>query len=398
MGNPRDANLAILAEKNPALYEKVRDHRNEPIPETLPAAGTQHPPIRLSEHRCTTIVYLGIDDNLTPLLDGLNGENNLLVVEPDISKFSRLLDASISPKFADPTAVQWIFDTACFEGGALDHFFLGRTRILATGESSRSLLALDALKYVKKRALEVDQRRRTSSHPYLVMVTYNRLDFTRITLERLLKNTTLPFRLVILDNGSTDGTQDWLKANREGFPFIDKLFFFEENLGIGRALNNGMSYALSQSQRVGRIDNDVLVPPRWLEDLTAVLESDLNPMVVAGCITDDDVAKAQIRNSVPQHVAGLKVYAVDYAGGFLNLYRSDVFDQLGFFPEYPLYGVEDGGLCKAAKGQGERVLVVDNVKVEHLPSFLGEALDYEDFKHRQLGLHPHHRPSPPDRH
>ena len=45
----------------------------------------------------------------------------------------------------------------------------------------------------------------------LLMVTYNRLELTKQTLDSIFKNTKTPFELVIVDNASTDGTVEFLK-------------------------------------------------------------------------------------------------------------------------------------------------------------------------------------------
>ena len=44
----------------------------------------------------------------------------------------------------------------------------------------------------------------------IMMVTYNRLDLTKKTLEGLFKVTKYPFNLVVVDNASKDGTVEYL--------------------------------------------------------------------------------------------------------------------------------------------------------------------------------------------
>ncbi|MCP4674610.1 MAG: glycosyltransferase family 2 protein [Deltaproteobacteria bacterium] len=353
----------------------------------MPESGQDGSLDSLEGFRATTLVYFGVDRGLLEVLRALGGENNLLVVEEDTSKMLSLLAEIDDPGVFNPESIEWIFSEGMLSNVESMRFFLGRTAVLNPKSAKRSGLTLAVMRYLKDQTLELNRRRSECDDTYFVMVTYNRLTLTKLTLERLAKNTKPPIRLVIVDNGSTDGTREWLRSSRGKYPFIEKLFFFDENLGIGRALNNGMLYALSRSTKTGRIDNDVLVPPNWLEDLTQVLQSELRPLVVGGFVTDDDTAKEQAENARTERVDDLKVYFVDYAGGCLNLYPKDVFERLGFFPEFPLYGVEDGGLCKAARDAGENVVVVDNVKVEHLPSLFGEEIDYTDFKQEQLRIH-----------
>lgn len=42
--------------------------------------------------------------------------------------------------------------------------------------------------------------------------TFNRLDFTKATLEGIIEDTSLPFRLIVVDNHSTDGTVEYLST------------------------------------------------------------------------------------------------------------------------------------------------------------------------------------------
>ncbi len=374
-------NLKLLQELNPEVLRRVEKTAREGKRSTIPNSAKTP---SLGDYRATTFVYFGIDRGLPKIINELNGENNLIVVEENNEKLVDLLAETENENMLRPERVQWVFATDMLHELHRGAFVLGKMVVLNPEHAPRSALTLAVLRFIKELALTLNRRREENSDTYLTMVTYNRLPMTKLTLERLLKNTKPPFKLVIVDNNSTDGTPEWLAKCRDRYSFIERVFLFDDNLGIGRALNNGMVYALSRSTKVGRVDNDVLVPPRWLEDMTRVLRSELKPLVVGGCITDDDVASEQIEDAAKTSVGDLKVYHVDFAGGFLNLYPPDIFDDLGFFPEQPLYGVEDGGLCKAARDAGENVVIVDNVKVEHLPSIFGEAAEYIEFKEEQL--------------
>ena len=44
----------------------------------------------------------------------------------------------------------------------------------------------------------------------VMMVTYNRLELTKQTLDNLFKNTKYPINLIIIDNNSTDDTVNYL--------------------------------------------------------------------------------------------------------------------------------------------------------------------------------------------
>ena len=72
-------------------------------------------------------------------------------------------------------------------------------------------------------------------------VTCNRLSITRQWLDQLkLKNKGVKFPHIIIDNGSTDGTVDWLRS--QGYEIMS----LNKNIGQAAALRLGWEYALSK--------------------------------------------------------------------------------------------------------------------------------------------------------
>lgn len=59
------------------------------------------------------------------------------------------------------------------------------------------------------------------------LCSWNDLEYLKLLYNGLKKNTRLPYELIIHDNGSEDGTLDWLKENKINFTRSD------QNLGVG---------------------------------------------------------------------------------------------------------------------------------------------------------------------
>lgn len=95
----------------------------------------------------------------------------------------------------------------------------------------------------------VTQKAHTSGTPVdrstclvAVVVTYNRRDHVELTIKRLLSSDVHTLaQVIIVDNASTDGTADWLKALTD--PRIDTLHL-TENLGGAGGFNAGMHRAI----------------------------------------------------------------------------------------------------------------------------------------------------------
>lgn len=79
----------------------------------------------------------------------------------------------------------------------------------------------------------------------IVLVTYNRLGYTKRTLRALWDTIEVPYYLVIADNASTDGTKEYL----EGLPArnrADKVIINPDNYYPGKATNIGWAEGLKE--------------------------------------------------------------------------------------------------------------------------------------------------------
>ena len=65
----------------------------------------------------------------------------------------------------------------------------------------------------------------------VLFITYNRVEYTKKTLPALIKNTP-GARIIVIDNGSTDGTVEYL----EGIYGIE-LYLNDKNFGLAHAMN-----------------------------------------------------------------------------------------------------------------------------------------------------------------
>ena len=76
-------------------------------------------------------------------------------------------------------------------------------------------------------------------HVLVIIVTYNGLKWMKKCLDSV-RQSSIPLDTIIIDNGSTDGTQDFIKEKFPEMKFIQS----DKNLGFGKANNIGMQYAL----------------------------------------------------------------------------------------------------------------------------------------------------------
>ncbi len=98
----------------------------------------------------------------------------------------------------------------------------------------------------------------------VVIATYNRKDILRMALERLSKQTfpMSDFEVVLVDDGSTDGTDKMVEQMQHDLPFC-LLYFCQQHLGPGAAHNRGVREA--RAQIILFLANDMLTIPKTLE-------------------------------------------------------------------------------------------------------------------------------------
>ena len=105
--------------------------------------------------------------------------------------------------------------------------------------------------------------------------TYNREVFLKKTIESIVAQTYTDYEIVIVDDGSTDGTAEMLK--REGYPVR---YFWQENSGDAAARNKLIEVA--RGQYISFLDSDDLLPPDAIEKMVNVLPDDGEDVIVYG--------------------------------------------------------------------------------------------------------------------
>ena len=196
----------------------------------------------------------------------------------------------------------------------------------------------------------------------IVVVTFNRKNFVKACLESLLKTTSKPYDLIVVDNGSQDGTLEYLRS------LGNKIYLVElgQNCGKGKAANIGFS--LATGEWLCYFDSDIVVPPGWFE----TIKESYKKIPQVGWL------------SLPYETTGFKEEDVDFqpafeeviSGGMVFMRRS-LLEELGGFPSDRLYGMMDLEYAKNTRLKGYEVGFAHSRKIiQHLgihddPSYIG---------------------------
>lgn len=239
------------------------------------------------------------------------------------------------------------------------------------------------------------------------------------SLEKLNFDPRLLTTVLVVDNGSTDGSVETLKKFQFPSPKLEfQLIENQKNLGYAEGNNIGIKSAIEKgADYVCLLNNDVRVSPGFLTELVKKAEGDREVGIVGGKIyfeKDFEFYKERYQESelgkVIWYAGGVidwkNVYGshrgvdeVDrgqydkegetaYVNGCLMLVRKKVFEKVGLFdPKFFMY-LEDTDFCLRAQKSGFKLIYAPKAVIWHLnagSSGVGSALhDYFISKNRLL--------------
>ena len=157
----------------------------------------------------------------------------------------------------------------------------------------------------------------------VLMVTYNRLDYTKLAVDALLASDHPLLDIVIWDNASTDGTREWLA---EQFLHDERVALVLSNRNTGCTHPMNVVWGTVRTPLVAKVDNDTLVPPHLLSELSHLLSESSQLGVVSGChYRSDDMQELDQVNSDGEQ----RILRRPHVGGCAVMMRRKVFTQFG---------------------------------------------------------------------
>ena len=201
----------------------------------------------------------------------------------------------------------------------------------------------------------------------IITLTYNHLKYTKKIIESLYKYTS-DFELIIVDNGSTDGTGEYLKSlNYDNL----KIIFNTENLGFSRGNNQGIEIA--EGEYIGFLNNDILLYPNWFEECEKVFQKE-NAAFVSPRHINPYYDNTNENNYIKYFQKNFK-YNSQYEKNFDEcvfscvLTKRSVINNIGFFDEnYSPAFFEDNDIKYRAILKGYGIYVVNNICFYHFGS------------------------------
>lgn len=222
----------------------------------------------------------------------------------------------------------------------------------------------------------------------IVLLGYNQLAFTKLCVESVLEYTDSPFELILVDNGSTDGTgayfQELAAQDSRVRPVLNS-----KNRGFAAGCNQGV--VLAKGEYVLFLNNDTVVSPGWLGRMIAHFDrqADVGAVgAVSNCVSGPQQLNTIPFANHPSSLPLIKQFAQDLATredgrgfdlprlvGFCLMVHRSVLDRIGGFdPQFGIGNFEDDDLCLRIRTAGYRTWVAQDVYVHHFGSRTFAAL------------------------
>jgi GT2 family glycosyltransferase len=212
----------------------------------------------------------------------------------------------------------------------------------------------------------------------IVVVNFNRCDLLKTCLRSVAAQTFTKFEVIVVDNGSTDSSIEFLRSLEEAQLTVVAL---PENRGFAGGCNAGIRVA--QGRYIATLNNDAEAHPRWLEELVPVMESSSE---IGMCASKILLSRDRTRIDKVGHLMypdGLNhgrgsgerdggeydnPCEVLFPDGAAALYRRSMLDEIGLFDElFFAYG-DDADLGLRARLAGWTCRYVPTAVVYHIHS------------------------------
>ncbi len=185
---------------------------------------------------------------------------------------------------------------------------------------------------------------------YIIVITWNGREHLESCLPSLQKTDYPNFRVLLVDNGSSDGST--VRA-REILPGIEVLSL-AENLGFAAGNNRGIEYVLERGAKYIVLLNDdtKLLSTDWLASAVSIAESGGSIGMIGFELTEDP-------NPAPAAAVPVIHLPVKYIPGCALLIRAEVIAHIGNFDEAYFNYFEEDDLEARAVRAGWRLVEIN---------------------------------------
>lgn len=230
----------------------------------------------------------------------------------------------------------------------------------------------------------------------IIILTFNQKDLTKRCLDAvypIIRNKEA--EIILIDNGSTDGTEGYLKKN---FPKI-KFIRNQKNEGVAKGRNIGLKEAIGEVCVL--LDNDTIASPETIWEMYEFLEKNKDYGLIAPRLINQKNQTQKSFKEFPSitekfkhwisssrkddfiEVSTTEIIEPYYVIGATQMFRRELLRTIGYLDENIFFGPEDADFCNRIRSAGKKIGYLPFLTVIHdwQRSTTGKLFSYRSFLH-----------------
>jgi GT2 family glycosyltransferase len=217
----------------------------------------------------------------------------------------------------------------------------------------------------------------------IIILNYNGKEIIKDCLDSLNNVNYSNYRIIVVDNYSKDGSQDFLKKHYPNVILIEN----NKNEGVAEGQNIGIREALKMgTDYIFVLNNDITVDKEILNYLLEVFNDNNLCIAVPIMYWPDESDKIQSAGGIINWTKGScyhlnldeneakipEIREIDYSG--LIFTKAELFQNVGLFDSKLFAYWEDTDFCLRSIKKGYKILAVKNAKLWHYGSFTTQKM------------------------
>jgi len=216
----------------------------------------------------------------------------------------------------------------------------------------------------------------------VLTLTRDRIEYTKKCFASLKENAGIKYDHFVLDNGSSDGTPDWL-LDEYLVGNIKKPILEKENIGISRGFNKLLDKLSNEYDLIVRFDNDCeVVTPNTLRKIAGIYYNHpemaqvvLSPRVEGLNFPPQRYAKTKLDN--------LELGFTNIVGGIFQVVAAPIMRQFRFDEKLPKAYGQDQQFASWFISMGGKFAYVEDLIVNHFETTKGQEKRYPEYFKRK---------------
>jgi len=214
-------------------------------------------------------------------------------------------------------------------------------------------------------------------------LTYDRLSETTVSFGTLHTTANYPFTHIVVDNGSSDGTVDWLKEYAKDKDV--QLIINSDNKGISMASNQAVDWAMEKGYDIiVKVDNDAIFKTnKWLSKMVQIWKANRKLAMscyISGLKDNPGGAPRFVYGKICDELIGM----ARHLGGIVHFVDSRAYSEFRWPVDETLHGNQDIEFSMYLQSHGYQMGYLENYFAGHgLHGTAGQLEDHKSYFERR---------------